>query len=353
MKGSIKLFNIFGISIKIHVTFFLLLIFFLSGGIKWLALLLGVFCFVTLHEICHSLVAKYYGIEVREITLLPIGGVASMSSMPEKPSQEFFISIAGPLFNLIVVAVFYFPMKKILGPEVLFYRPFSTATWPLTLSYLYWINLILAVFNMIPAFPMDGGRVLRALIAQKMGYQRATKVAVNLGHLFALLFAYFGITGFNIILIAIAIFIYVAASNEELQVDIKETLKKFKVKDILSADFFTLNADTALSKVLELIFHSHQEDFPVVDGGNTVGFVTRHDIMSGIHSLGPQAAVKEIMRKDFPRIADTDLLMQVQKTMEESGLRAIPVMRDGKIAGVVTLEDISRVYAIASQRNQT
>lgn len=351
MKGSIRLFKLFGISINIHVTFLLLLIFFMSGGIKWLALLVGVFCFVTLHEICHSLVAKFYGIEVREITLLPIGGIASMSSMPEKPSQEFFISIAGPLFNLIVVAVLYIPMKKLLGPDVLFYRPFSTATWPLTLSYLYWLNLILAVFNLIPAFPMDGGRILRALLAQKIGYQKATKIAVNLGHIFALGFAYFGIVGFNIILIVIAIFIYMAASNEELHVDLKETLKKFKVKDILSADFFTLNSDTTLAKVTELIFHSHQEDFPVVEGDKTVGFVTRHDIMAGIHSLGVQATVREIMRKEFPKIADTDFLIKAQKLMEENSLRAIPVVRDKKIVGIVTLEDIGRVYTIVSQRD--
>ena len=351
MKGSIRLFKLFGISINIHVTFLLLLILFLSGGIKWLALMIGVFFFVTLHEICHSLVAKYYGIEVREITLLPIGGVASMSSMPEKPSQEFFISVVGPLFNLIVVAVFYIPLKKLLGTDVLFHRPFSTATWPLTLSYLYWINLILAIFNLIPAFPMDGGRVLRSLLAQRIGYQKATKVAVNLGHIFALGFAYFGIVQFNIILIAIAIFIYVAASNEELQVDLKETLKKYRIKDILSADFFTVNSDTTLAKVMELIFHSHQEDFPVVEGGETVGFVTRHDIMTGIHTIGTHAAVKEVMRKEFPRIADTDLLIKAQKLMDESGLRAIPVERGKEIVGVVTLEDIGRVYSIASQKN--
>ena len=350
MKGSIRLFKIFGISINIHVTFLLLLLLFLSGGIKWLCLIAGVFFFVTLHELCHSLVARRFGIQVQEITLLPIGGVASMTSMPEKPIQEFLISVVGPLFNLAVVAVFYFPLKTLLGPEVLFYRPLSTATWPLTLAYLYWINLMLALFNLIPAFPMDGGRVLRALLAQKIGYQKATKIAANLGHLFALIFAYFGIVGFNIILIAIAIFIYVAASNEELHVDLKETLKKFRVRDILSHDFFTVNTDTVLSKVLELIFHSHQEDFPVVDKGETVGFVTRHEIMTGIHTIGTQAFVKDVMRKDFPKISESDPLTKAQKMMEESGIRALPVIRDGKAIGVVTLEDIGRVYAIASQR---
>ena len=229
MRGSIKLFNIFGISINIHITFLLLLVFFLSGGIKWLVLMIGVFCFVTLHEVCHSLVARHYGIEVREITLLPIGGIASMSSMPEKPVQEFFISVAGPLFNLAVIVIFYNPMKSLLGTGVLFHRPLSTATWPLTLAYLYWISLMLAAFNLIPAFPMDGGRVLRSLLAGRIGYGRATKFAVGLGHIFAVGFAYFGIVNFNMVLVAIAIFIYTAASNEGHQVDVREALKKFKI----------------------------------------------------------------------------------------------------------------------------
>lgn len=350
MKGSIRLFSIFGISINIHITFLLLLLLFLSGGIKWLFLMIGVFFFVTLHELCHSLVAKYFGIQVREITLLPIGGVASMSSMPEKPIQEFLISLVGPLFNLTVVAVLYYPLKNILGHEILFYRPLTTATWPLTFAYLYWINLILAVFNLIPAFPMDGGRVLRAMLAQKIGYRKATKIAANLGHLFALIFVYFGIVGVNIILIAIAIFIYVAASNEELQVDLKETLKKFRVRDILSHDFLTVKSDTTLSKVMELIFHSRQEDFPVVDNSEMIGFVTRHEIMKGIHTLGMQAAIRDIMIKDFPKVLDSDLLIKVQAIMEENGIRALPVIRDGKVLGIVTLEDIGRVYAIASQK---
>lgn len=229
MRGSIKLFNIFGISINIHITFLLLLILFLSGGIRWLFLITGVFCFVTLHEVCHSMMARYYGIEVREITLLPIGGIASISSMPKKPMQEFFISIAGPVFNLAVIVIFYHPMKVLLGQEVLFHRPLSTVTWPLTLAYLYWVNLMLAAFNLIPAFPMDGGRVLRSLLAGRIGYVKATKFAVGLGHIFAIGFAYFGIINFNIVLVTIAIFIYMAASNEGYRVDVKEALKKIKI----------------------------------------------------------------------------------------------------------------------------
>lgn len=349
MKGSIRLFKVFDISINIHITFLLLLLLFLSGGLKWLVLIVGIFCFVTMHELCHSLVAKSFGINVREITLLPIGGVAAMTKMPEKPSQEFLISLAGPLFNIFVIIVFYFPLKAILGPDVLF-RPLSTATWPLTISYMYWINLMLAAFNLIPAFPMDGGRVLRALLAARIGYQKATRIAVNFGHFFALIFAYLGIVRFNLVLIAIAIFIYMAASSEEAQVNIKETLSKFRVRDILPHDFFTLTSDATMAKVLELMLHSHQEDFPVVDDGRFVGFITRQDIITGLHRFGKDVAVRDIMKKDFPKAKDTDSLEKVQNMMQESEMRALPVVRSDEVIGVITFEDIGRVYVMISQR---
>jgi len=317
------------------------------GGIKWLVLVTGVFALVTMHELCHSLVAMYFGISVREITLLPIGGVASMSAIPEKPIQEFLISLAGPAFNIAVIIVFYFPLKYVLGPDVLFH-PLSASTWPLTAAYLYWINLILAGFNLIPAFPMDGGRILRAILSGKLGPQKATKIAAMFGHLFALVFAYFGILKFNIILIAIAIFIYMAASSEETQVNIKETLKKFRVRDILAGDFLSLRSDATLAKVLEIVFHSHQEDFPVVDDGSLTGFITRQDIITNIHQFGLGRKVFDCMRSDFPKVKETDLLFKVQNIMQLSAMNALPVLRNGDVVGVITLEDIGRVYAIAS-----
>lgn len=348
MKGSIRLFTVFGISINIHATFFLLFFLVMSGGIKWFALIIAVFFFVTLHELCHSLAAKRFGIDVREITLLPIGGIASMTKIPEKPGQELAISLAGPMFNLAVIIIFYFPLKSILGADILF-NP-STRTWPTTIAYAYWINLMLAGFNLLPAFPMDGGRILRALLALKLGYQKATKIAVNFGHVFAVIFAYFGIVQFNIILIIIAIFIYTAASGEGMQVDVKETLKKFRVRDILPPDFITLETGTSLAKVLEMVFHSHQEDFPVVGGGRLVGFIARQDIMIGIHNFGMNKTVNDIMQKTFPRIKDTDSLLKAQAVMGEQGLRALPVMKGDEVIGVVTLEDIGRVYTMMSQR---
>lgn len=348
MRGSIRLFKIFGISVNIHITFLLLLLLFLSAGPKWLFLVGAVFFFVTIHELCHSLVAQYFKVKVKEITLLPIGGVSTMSKMPEKPIQEFLISIAGPLSNIAIVLIFFFPMKLLLGSDILFHK-LSTDSWKLTLAYAYWINLILAAFNMLPAFPMDGGRVLRAILARRMGYQKGTHVAATFGHIFALAFAYFGIIKFNLVLVAIAIFIYIAASSEEVQVDIRETLKKFRVRDILARDFTVVRPDFTLARALEMIFHSHQEDFPVVEGGRLVGFLTRQNVMKGIHQFGVSKPVSEVMLKSFPKVKETDLLLKAQKLIQESGMRAVPVMRDDKVVGVVTLEDVGRVYAIASQ----
>ena len=216
MRGSIRLFKVYGIAINIHVTFFLLLALVLPGGVRWVFLVAMVFVFVTAHELCHSLVAKAFGVYVKEITLLPIGGIASMGRMPDKPVQELAISLAGPLFNIAVIAVFFYPMKAVLGDEVLFAH-YSTATWPLTFAYVYWINLVLAGFNMLPAFPMDGGRILRSLLAMKLGNLKATRIAAGLGHVFAVIFAGIGIINLNIVLIAIGLFIYISASSEKMQ----------------------------------------------------------------------------------------------------------------------------------------
>ncbi|OGW75476.1 MAG: hypothetical protein A2Z72_07210 [Omnitrophica bacterium RBG_13_46_9] len=350
MKGSIKIFKIADISINIHVTFFLLLLIFLNMGMRWLFLIVGIFCFVTLHELSHSLVARKFGIKVKEITLLPIGGVASMSKMPDKPYQEFLISLAGPMLNIFIVIVFYFPLRLWLGAEVLHQFPLSVGTWKLVFAHIYWINLILAVFNLIPAFPMDGGRILRALLAQKMDYQKATKIAVNFGHLFALLFGYIGLIQGHIVLIVIAVFIYMAASSEEMQVDIRETLKKFYIKDIMPSRFLTLQKDTTVSKVLELIFHSHQEDFPIVEGDRMIGFVTRSDIINGIHTLGTSGNIYDIMRKDVPVLREYDSLNKAQNIMQEYNIKSLPVIRDGRVVGVITIEDITRVYAVMAVR---
>lgn len=351
MKGAIKLFEVFGISIEIHITFLLLpLIFGLFAGPKGVVLIIGVFVCVTLHELSHALQARRFGVKVDSVVLLPIGGVAAMKSMPEKPSQEFIIAISGPLFNFILAAILFYPAYYLLGPGI-FFNP-SLMTWPHTFAYLYWLNIVLGVFNLLPAFPMDGGRVLRAFLARWMDFQKATKIAVNFGHIFSLLFAFLGLTSkpINPWLIIIAIFVYMAASQEELQVDIMETLKRFKVKDILPDQYLTVSRDTPLSKVLELIFHSHQEDFPVLEGGHIVGFVSRTDIISAVHQFGLDRAVEDVMRKKFPSASSRDPLTKIHKLMEESNLKAIPIMDGGQLVGIITMEDLGKIYSLMSTK---
>lgn len=349
MKGAIRLFSISNISINVHITFLILpVLFYIFAGFRGVFLIIAVFVFVTIHELCHSLVARRYGIRTPEITLLPIGGVASMARMPEKPLHEFRISLAGPLFNIIFSIIMAVPAYRLLGRDV-FFNP-SLDSWPQTFAYLFWINPILAVFNLIPAFPMDGGRVLRALLARRMGFKKATEIAVNFGHVFALLFGFMGILYGHILLIIIAVFVYMAASNEGVQVELKEVLKKYHVSDILPDKFVSLKQDVTLSNVLEIIFHKHQEDFPIVENGQLVGFLTRNDIISSLHQHGAGIRVCDVMRKTFPSVKPKDSLHKVQAIMNSFGLKAVPVMQDGGLKGIVTLEDIGRIYAVVSEK---
>jgi Zn-dependent protease/CBS domain-containing protein len=355
MRGSFQLTKVFGIDIDIHISFFLLLaLFFFFMGVKGLVLIIGVFFFVTVHELCHSLVALRFGIKVKRITLLPIGGVASMSGAPKKPYQELLISLAGPASNLLVVIIFYFPLLALLGKSTLMY-PLMVLTGQAkfggdfnVIAHIYWLNLVLAVFNMIPAFPMDGGRVLRAILSFKMGHKKATRIAVRLGHIFAILFGYIGLVHGHIILLVIAVFIYMAASSEGMQVDVQESLKMYSVNDILARHFVQVTKDIPLSKVLEFMFHSHQEDFPVTEDGKLEGFITRREIIQGMHIKGKEGSVEEIMRTDIPPVTAHTRLDIVQKLFVKHNTSAMPVERLGKVVGVVTIDDINRVYLMTN-----
>jgi len=351
MIGSYRLVRVFGIDIEIHFTFFLLLfIFFAFMGARGFALILGVFFFVTVHELCHSLAAMRFGVKVKKITLLPIGGVASMSEMPTKPYQELIIALAGPLSNLLVVVIFFWPLAKILGHDKLMYPLIAMmghsaqGTEMNIIAHIYWLNLVLAIFNLIPAFPMDGGRILRAILSYRMSYRKATDVAVRMGHIFALFFAYIGIVYGQVFLLIIAIFIYMAASSEGLQVEVRETIKNYTVESVLPENFLSITLDTPLAKVLELVFHTHQEDFPVIEDGHLRGMITRRELIHGIHIMGKDAYCRDIMRTDIPPVNVKTGLYDVQKLLQKHGTNAMPVERDGNIVGIITTGDINRVY---------
>ncbi|MBN2096954.1 MAG: site-2 protease family protein [Candidatus Omnitrophica bacterium] len=360
MKASVKIFELFGISIRVHILFFLLPLFVFYSlliqfndyvyGLRGVLLILLVFCCVTFHELCHSLQARHFGVKVDQIILLPIGGVAAMQSIPDEPGEEFKISIAGPLFNITLALVLFLPLYFILGRENLF-DP-GLESWPQTFAYAFWINPILAIFNLLPAFPMDGGRVLRSFLARKMDYAKATRIAVGFGHTFAVLFGFLGLlsTPPNIILVIIAFFIFIAASQEGMQVELRFTLGKFLVKDVLPEQFISVTSLTPLSEVLAFTLHSHQEDFPVVDKGKLVGLLTRADVFSAMHRFGIQALVQDVMRRDFPTVGLNEPLIKAQRLMEQWQIKAIVVLNQQKVAGVVSLEDLSRIYLLMSNK---
>lgn len=351
MRGSIKLFEVFGISINIHITFLLLpALFFFMSGIDGVILVLIIFACVTFHELAHAAAARRFGIEVRNITLLPIGGVASMSKMPEKPIEEFIISISGPLSNiflaLLLFSIFYYAPWM---PREALFHPLSGEGLVYTIAWLPWANIMLAIFNLLPAFPMDGGRILRAVLALKMDYMKATRIAVGIGHVFAVLFGFLGLANGNIILILVAMFVYIAASSEETHAGLTAALKSFIVKDVLIGRFITIEKNTPISKILELIFHSRQEDFPVMENDRLLGFVTRDGVIAAAHKFEPGKMAGDIMRTDLPAVKPEEKLLNTQKIMEENEVRALPVMLDGHLKGIITIEDIFRAYSVLSR----
>lgn len=225
MRSSFQLCRLFGIEIRIHFAFLLVPLFFgwvyakndgLAAGLRAGVLVLSVFTLVVAHELSHSLAAKSYGIRTQRITLYPIGGIASMYRIPRVPWQELLVATAGPFLNFALAAIFFFPLRNGLGQDV-FFSP-SLDSWKSVLANLYWANLILGVFNMIPAFPMDGGRILRSALALRINYLSATQISVILGKIFAILFAISAVYFHHWMLLLIGIFVFISASNEMTQV---------------------------------------------------------------------------------------------------------------------------------------
>ena len=374
MGGSIKLVRVFGIDVKVHWTFFLLLIFFayvgyaasdaVVGAVAMAALIGALFFCVLLHEFGHSLVAQRLGIQVPDITLLPIGGVARLASLPDKPVDEVKIALAGPAVNVVLAPVFY-SAAFLLGSEASGLPSILAAQGSLggALAYLGFLNIFLALFNMLPAFPMDGGRVLRGLLAVRLGAVRATDVAAGVGRAFALVFFLVGLLGGQIFLILIAVFVFFGAGGEAEQVRRRELARDLTVADVMSTRerTATFSPSNAFGEVLDAAVHGHQQDFPVLEeveegSGRVVGMVTRDEILATARSRNGAAAdenpngrpsVRNIMKTDFPIVApDADLFSEGYRTLQNGGLRAVPVLEDGRLAGMLTVEDVGQASLV-------
>jgi Zn-dependent protease/CBS domain-containing protein len=353
---SFKVGRAFGIDVKVHWTFLLLLLFFvgygyaqtgnLFGALLAAALVVVLFVFVVLHEYGHSLVAQRLGIEIQDITLLPIGGLARMSAIPEKPSDEVKIAIAGPLVNVVLAAILYGLAYLGFGSTGFQVPGLTVSGISLggVLSYLAFINVILAGFNFIPAFPMDGGRVLRGLLAARMGVVRATEVAAVVGQGFAFLFFFYGLLSGNFVLVLIAAFVFFGAGAEAQIVRQRELMRGLSVRDVMAAKQHTETVTPyhTFGQVLDAVIHGYQEDFPVVDEtGNLAGMLTRREILAAAHSPDRFYYVRDLMKTKVPTLSPgADLFGEGYRLLQQSDLRALPVVEGGKLVGMLTIEDV-------------
>ncbi len=383
MDWSIRIAAIKGIEIKVHLTFLFIILWAaiegatgIGGGLRGaifgiVSITLLFFC-VVLHELGHSFQALRYKVRVRNITLLPIGGVAQMESIPEKPGQELAISLAGPAVNFAIAGLLAPLALWVLGTQIAAYlgQPayllsdtgqrvlswvldglFYGTDWKALIFYLLSMNVSLGAFNLIPAFPMDGGRVLRALLALRLDYLRATRIAVNVGRGLAVLLGVAGLIFFQFPLVLIAVFIFAGGSYERQMVEVKKALQGLQVRQAVTRQLRVVTPATPLAQILDLIFHGYQSNFPVVEDCQLVGILTREDILTTLRERGPNVPVGQVMRTGFPVVNLSDSLLHVQQLIAKSGVKAVPVVEDGIFRGLITLEKINETYILLSSRS--
>lgn len=363
MSWSFKLVRIRGIDIKVHVTFILILLW--AGYWWWRDLKIGpggalfgvvvtllLFFCVLLHELAHSFIARRYGVTVRDIILLPIGGLAQMDKIPEKPSEELKMSLAGPLTN-IAIAVFlmllFLPFSLGLTISVAeLYRSLGSVSWQGLVAYMVMANLALGIFNLLPAFPMDGGRVLRAVLALRLDYVKATTWAVNIGQGLAFLLGLYGVISGSWTLAIIAIFIYMGARNECQTVELKGALEGILVSQAMTRKVQVIEPQARLSQVVDIVMETFQTDFPVVEGERLVGLLTETDLVAAFKKHGAEAPVGQVMRTDFPVAKPGEPLFDAQQRMSQARLGAMPVVDESKLVGLLTSQDINEAYRLLS-----
>lgn len=353
MSWSLNIGRIAGTAVRIHVTFLLFLgwIFAASwivGGPEsaWqgLAFLVLLFACVVAHEFGHIFTARAFGVSTPDVTLLPIGGVARLERIPEEPYEEFLVAIAGPLVNvviagaLILVAGAHLSMGDLYAVE----SPNSSM-----IDRLAAVNLFLAVFNMIPAFPMDGGRVLRALLASRVGYVRATEIAAFIGQGAAFALGFIGLFS-NPMLIFIAIFVYLAAASEAHMVAIRAMSHGVPVSAAMMTQFATLTPEAHVEEAVQTLLRTSQTEFPVVDAaGKPAGVLGRNDLIRALKQLGPAARVVDAMTTDVPTIGQRRCLDEAFRLLQEKSAPAVAVVDDGgRLVGLVTAETIGEMLML-------
>ncbi len=352
MGWSVTIGKIAGTAVRVHVTFLLFLVWifgvnYASGGPQqaWSGLVFIVLLFlcVLLHEFGHIFTARAFGVATPDVILLPIGGVARLERIPEKPSEEFLIAIAGPAVNVVIAALLILAGARL---DMNSLASIGNADFGL-INRLALVNLFLALFNLIPAFPMDGGRVLRALLASRFGYVRATEIAAAIGQWVAFALGFLGLFG-NPLLIFIAIFVYLAASAEAHLVAIRAISHGVPVTTAMMTQFATLTPEEHVDAAVETLLRTNQGEFPVVDGkGRPLGVLGRNDLIRALKERGPDARVGDAMTGGIPTVHNRHCLDEAFRLLQEKSAPAVGVVNDAdQLVGLVTSETIGEMLML-------
>jgi Zn-dependent protease/CBS domain-containing protein len=361
MNWSFRVARITGIEVRIHVAFLLVLALYslsalpeggVRGALAAAVLVSLVFLCVLLHEFGHAYAALAYGIRTPDITLHFFGGIARLERMPEKPWQEVIIALAGPMVNVVIAGALFLALGH--GMRVPVTRWFAGDTN--LLATLFSVNVMLVLFNLIPAFPMDGGRVLRALLATRLPYVRATAIAARIGQFFAFVFGAIGLFGIpgvverSPVLIFVAFFVYMAASQESSAVQMRDLTRSVRLTEAMITDFKALPLDATLGDAVALLLRGSQHEFPVVeDNGRVRGVLTREDLVAALSTVGQEAAVVDHMRHDVPTIPFNAPFAEACQLMEQSNSPVLPVVdRENRLVGLLTAENVGEMMMIQS-----
>jgi stage IV sporulation protein FB len=353
MGWTITFGRVAGTEVKVHLTFFILVAFWAMAGYQqggmsgaWLASLslLALFACVLLHEFGHILMARRFGVRTPDVILLPIGGVARLERIPDEPKQELLIALAGPAVTLAIVVLLYLllvawghaPSLWGLEPD----GPF--------LENLMRVNLYLLVFNLFPAFPMDGGRVLRALLAGRLGLVSGTRIAARLGQASAVVAGFYGLTAGMPILLLISLFVFLGAGAEAAAVETRVAGAGLSAGQMMVTDFRSIPVHATLGEAVELLLASEQREFPVLDNlGRVEGMLTRDHIIRGLSQRGPGVIVAEVMAAQAPLVAPTLGFQEALERLRASGLPALPVVdATGRLVGLLTMENITDLLLV-------
>jgi Zn-dependent protease/predicted transcriptional regulator len=361
IRGSLKIGEFAGIGVYIHATFLILvawvlLIYWNAGHsitamVSGLVFTLALFACVVLHEYGHALTARHYGIRTLDITLLPIGGVSRLERLPDQPKQEFFVALMGPLVSLAISALL-FVILRLAGASIsVSVESLSSWTAVSFLTRLMIANATLAVFNLLPAFPMDGGRIFRAGLAKYVGPDKATRLAAGVGHGIAVLFAVLGLFT-NPFLVLIAVFIWMGATQEAAMAHMKSALEAISAREIMVTDFTQLSPEEPLGRAVELVLHGRQQDFPIIENGRLVGMLCNKDLLQGLSQRGAESPISQAMRQDCPVVEAGDGMQTMLDKLQNSNCRVLPVLERGGLVGLFSADNLAEYMMVQSALNK-